>query len=179
MSVSAAFAVLPPAAGRHPPVNPLRHKRTGQKAMKAVPYTYTTPKWDYNPQTRRREKVGMEERTVEAASMFDVNKAILCYVQSGGFVTVCAHSLMGSCKFCRLHDGAVLQANFLDITKDSKQMFEGLAISQNTELCKKWMNQCPVDWSYQYNSILWYESLRNSRFQQETLNLSCNAPFRS
>lgn len=41
------------------------------KAMKAVPYTYTTPKWDYNPQTRRREKVGMEERTVEAASMFD------------------------------------------------------------------------------------------------------------
>ena len=27
------------------------------KAMKAVPYTYTTPKWDYNPQTRRREKV--------------------------------------------------------------------------------------------------------------------------
>ena len=45
--------------------------------MKAVPYTYTTPKWDYNPQTRRREKVGMEERTVEAASMFDVNKAIM------------------------------------------------------------------------------------------------------
>ena len=38
------------------------------KAMKAVPYTYTTPKWDYNPQTRRREKIGMEERTVEAAS---------------------------------------------------------------------------------------------------------------
>ena len=31
------------------------------KAMKAVPYTYTTPKWDYNPQTRRREKIGMEE----------------------------------------------------------------------------------------------------------------------
>lgn len=45
--------------------------------MKAVPYTYTTPKWDYNPQTRRREKIGMEERTVEAASMFDVNKAIM------------------------------------------------------------------------------------------------------
>ena len=35
-------------------------------------------------------------------------------------------------------------ANFLDIRKDSKQMFEGLAISKNTELCKKWMNQCPV-----------------------------------
>ena len=35
-------------------------------------------------------------------------------------------------------------ANFLDIRKDSKQMFEKLAISKNTTLCKKWMNQCPV-----------------------------------
>ncbi len=26
------------------------------KAMKAVPYTYTTPKWDYNPQTRSRNQ---------------------------------------------------------------------------------------------------------------------------
>ena len=53
------------------------------KAMKATPYTYTTPKWEYNPQTRRREKVGMEERTVEAASMFDVNKAIMrCLVKN-------------------------------------------------------------------------------------------------
>ena len=53
------------------------------KAMKAVSYTYTTPKWDYNPQTRRREKIGMEERTVEAASMFDVNKAIMrCLVKN-------------------------------------------------------------------------------------------------
>ena len=41
---------------------------SSNKAMKAVPYTYTTPKWDYNPQTRRREKIGMEERTVEAAT---------------------------------------------------------------------------------------------------------------
>ena len=57
------------------------------KAMKAVPYTYTTPKWDYNPQTRRREKIGMEERTVEAASMFDVNKAIMrCLVKEPCYV---------------------------------------------------------------------------------------------
>ena len=42
-----------------------------------MPYTYTTPKWEYNPQTLRREKIGVEERTVEAASMFDVNKAIM------------------------------------------------------------------------------------------------------
>ena len=54
-----------------------------QTKHEAVPYTYTTPKWDYNPQTRRREKIGMEERTVEAASMFDVNKAIMrCLVKN-------------------------------------------------------------------------------------------------
>ena len=29
---------------------------SSNKAMKAVPYTYTTPKWDYNPQTRRRNQ---------------------------------------------------------------------------------------------------------------------------
>lgn len=50
--------------------------------MKATPYTYTTPKWEYNQQTRRREKIGMEERTVEAASMFDVNKAIMLIMKS-------------------------------------------------------------------------------------------------
>ena len=44
---------------------------SANKAMKATPYTYNTPKWDYNPQTRRREKIGMEERTVEAASIPD------------------------------------------------------------------------------------------------------------
>ena len=60
-----------------------RFKDGANKAMKAVPYTYTTPKWEYNQQTRRREKVGMEERTVEAASMFDVNKAIMrCLVKN-------------------------------------------------------------------------------------------------
>ena len=47
------------------------------RGEEAVPYTYTTPKWEYNPQTRRREKIGVEERTVEAASMFDVNEAIM------------------------------------------------------------------------------------------------------
>ena len=53
------------------------------KAMKAIPYTYTAPKWDYNPQTHHREKIGMEERTVEAASMFDVNKTIMrCLVKN-------------------------------------------------------------------------------------------------
>ena len=73
------------------------------KAMKAVPYTYTTPKWDYNPQTRRREKIGVEERTVEAASMFDVNKAIMrCLVKKFGDVwpwpvCLCRGGFAGRC----------------------------------------------------------------------------------
>ena len=56
---------------------------SSNKSMKAVPYSYTVPKWDYNTQTRRREKIGMEERTVESATMFDVNKAIMrCLVKN-------------------------------------------------------------------------------------------------
>ena len=58
------------------------------KAMKATPYTYTTPKWDYNPQTRRREKIGMEERTVEAASTLfadfsSIRGQLSCNMESG------------------------------------------------------------------------------------------------
>ena len=34
--------------------------------------------------------------------------------------------------------------NFFDISKDSAEIFEGLSISKNTELCKKWMNQYPT-----------------------------------
>ena len=73
---------------------------SANKAMKAVPYTYTTPKWDYNPQTRRREKIGMEERTVEAASMFDVNKAIMrCLVKNLAMfgLGLYVYSAYGSC----------------------------------------------------------------------------------
>ncbi len=35
-------------------------------------------------------------------------------------------------------------ANFLDISKDSKKIFEGLTIARNAALCETWMNQCPV-----------------------------------
>lgn len=35
-------------------------------------------------------------------------------------------------------------AEFLDIRKDCKGIFEGLQVSQNTEFCEKWMNQWPV-----------------------------------
>ena len=33
---------------------------------------------------------------------------------------------------------------FFDITQHSKQLFDGLAVSRNTTLCKAWMNKWPV-----------------------------------
>ena len=35
-------------------------------------------------------------------------------------------------------------AHFFDIRKDSKAMFQGLKITEDTELCDEWMNQWPV-----------------------------------
>ena len=35
-------------------------------------------------------------------------------------------------------------ANFFDIRKESSKLFEGLNITQNQTLCKKWMNQWPT-----------------------------------
>ena len=35
-------------------------------------------------------------------------------------------------------------AHFFDIRKDSKAMFQGLKITENTELCDEWMNQWPM-----------------------------------
>ena len=35
-------------------------------------------------------------------------------------------------------------SEFFDIRKDSKELFEGLYISNNKEICKDWMNQYPV-----------------------------------
>ncbi len=40
--------------------------------------------------------------------------------------------------------GMSMLANFFDIRKDSKSMFEGLEISKNEALCREWMNQWPV-----------------------------------
>lgn len=35
-------------------------------------------------------------------------------------------------------------AEFFDIRKDSRALFEGLEIDENTELCNRWMNQWPT-----------------------------------
>ena len=35
-------------------------------------------------------------------------------------------------------------ANFFDIRKDSSELFKGLSVSSQPELCQKWMNQFPT-----------------------------------
>ena len=40
--------------------------------------------------------------------------------------------------------GMSMLANFLDIRKDSRELFENLSISKNVDLCDKWMNKCPT-----------------------------------
>ena len=33
---------------------------------------------------------------------------------------------------------------FFDISKDSKELFKSLKISENSDLCDRWMNKCPT-----------------------------------
>jgi len=40
--------------------------------------------------------------------------------------------------------GMSMLANFFDITKDSKSLFEGLEIAGYPEICRQWMNQYPI-----------------------------------
>ena len=40
--------------------------------------------------------------------------------------------------------GMSMLANFFDITKDSKALFNGLEITKHTKLCSQWMNQYPT-----------------------------------
>jgi hypothetical protein len=37
-----------------------------------------------------------------------------------------------------------MMENFFSIRKDSKSIFEGLAITEHKDFCKEWMNQYPV-----------------------------------
>lgn len=40
--------------------------------------------------------------------------------------------------------GMSMLASYFDIRRDSKKLFENLAINRNQELCNQWMNQYPV-----------------------------------
>lgn len=48
---------------------------SANKAMKDKPYTYKVAKWEW--QNRQRVKTGEIEKTVEPATMFDINKTIM------------------------------------------------------------------------------------------------------
>lgn len=54
------------------------------KAMKDKPYTYKVKKYEYDPVTKKQKWTGeYEEKTVEAATMFDINTAIMrCLVKN-------------------------------------------------------------------------------------------------
>ena len=53
------------------------------KAMKLIPYTYKVADWQWDAAQRKRVKVGDIEKTVEAMSMFDVNKTVMrCLVKN-------------------------------------------------------------------------------------------------
>lgn len=53
------------------------------KAMKALAYTYKVADWQWDSVARKRVKVGDIEKTVEAMTMFDVNKTVMrCLVKN-------------------------------------------------------------------------------------------------
>ena len=54
------------------------------QAMLKEPYTYKVKKYEWNPETRKKDFIGnYEEKTVERATMFDVNKTIMrCLVKN-------------------------------------------------------------------------------------------------
>jgi hypothetical protein len=53
------------------------------KSMKLNEYTYKVAQWEWNPTTRKKEKVGEIDKTVDAVSMFDINKTVMrCLVKN-------------------------------------------------------------------------------------------------
>lgn len=53
------------------------------KAMKFNAYTYTVADWQWNDALRKKVKIGDIEKSVDAISMFDINKAVMrCLVKN-------------------------------------------------------------------------------------------------
>lgn len=72
-----------------------------------------------------------------------------CYIDKTGFIqelledTFKVNLITRPRRFGKTLTMSML-ADFFSIHKDSKELFEGLEISHNTELCKEWRNQWPV-----------------------------------
>lgn len=57
--------------------------------------------------------------------------------------------------------GMSMLAHFFDIREDSRELFNGLTIAKDEELCRKWMNQCPtLFFSFKDIDGLTFESAR-------------------
>ncbi|WP_086350162.1 DUF1071 domain-containing protein [Candidatus Enterococcus clewellii] len=56
---------------------------SANKAMKDSSYTYKVANWEWDPEQNKNVKNGETDRTVEAATMFDINKALMrCLVKN-------------------------------------------------------------------------------------------------
>ncbi len=86
---------------------------------------------------------------VGTVSFREIRENDYCYVDKTAFIEEFFSSAIKLSLITRPRRfGKTLMMNmlsdFFDITKDSKAIFDGLAISKNKELCDKWMNQRPV-----------------------------------
>ncbi len=52
-----------------------------------------------------------------------------------------------------------MMAEFFDITRKSSELFKGLAVSRNRELCQQWMNQYPV-------IFLTFKDIKNATWEE-------------
>jgi len=92
----------------------------------------------------------MARLQVGSESFREIRENDYCYVDKTGFIEEFLTSSF--VKFSLItrprRFGKTLMMNmlyeFFDITRDSKAIFEGLAISKNKALCGKWMNQYPT-----------------------------------
>ena len=98
------------------------------------------------------ERSGRDERVKYSVGVSDFEK-----IRSNGYYYIDKSGLIGELlragaevtlitrprRFGKTLGMSMLE-NFFDIRKDSRELFEGLEISERQDLCSKWMNQWPT-----------------------------------
>lgn len=100
------------------------------------------------PDSKRSDSRGSGIRLVDTASFASLRQEQGYYVDKTGFLERFFHPGAATL-FTRPHGfGKSLMlsmlAEFLDLTKDSRELFAGLGISAHEDVCREWMNQYPV-----------------------------------
>ncbi len=100
------------------------------------------------PDSKRSDSRGSGIRLVDTASFASLRQEKGYYVDKTGFLERFFHPGAATL-FTRPHGfGKSLMlsmlAEFLDLTKDSRELFAGLGISAHEDVCREWMNQYPV-----------------------------------